>query len=380
MHRYHVRRTIQAARLSKFEEQSLVTTPLLLLAAVVLAMVNHSAGGPARALALIGLAVLAICAGVRGVRLYRAGASASMPASVARVPVRTRPRLISTTATAVLALVLPAATCVALLAILEWSWLPLAAVLLLGGLGLVLRAARSHEGDRVYRRDVPPAACRLLERLCMRADMPVPELVLEAGPTGNAWTTGGRIHLTHRLLELLDDSELEAVLAHELAHLANRDAGTMDVCSAPSRMLLAFVGIVIPSVRGWFRLAVMHGQWVGGATLGLTIFCVPPAFLFGWMSRLSVLGMSRSREFAADAAASALTGRPSALASALTKLDEDCGLTPRADLRQLEARAMLCILGTDHSRLGRLFCTHPRTAERVRRLQELEERVQANRG
>jgi heat shock protein HtpX len=101
--------------------------------------------------------------------------------------------------------------------------------------------------------------------------------------------------------------------------------------------------------------------------------------VFGWVSRLSVLGMSRGRESAADAAASALTGRPSALASALVKLDEDCGLTPRADLRQFEARAMLCILGTDHSRLGRFFCTHPPTAERVKRLQELERRVQAGR-
>jgi heat shock protein HtpX len=75
----------------------------------------------------------------------------------------------------------------------------------------------------------------------------------------------------------------------------------------------------------------------------------------------------------------ALTGRPSALASALVKLDEDSGLMPRADLRQFEARAMLCILGTDQSRLGRFVCTHPPTAERVKRLEELERRVQAGR-
>jgi len=379
MDRYHVRRAAQAARLSKFEEQSLLTGPLLLLAAVVLAALNDSAGGPARALALIGLGVLGLCATVRGLRLYRAGAAGSMPASVARVRVRIRPRRISTATTAGLALVLPAAACVVILAVVEWSWLPLAAVLVFGAIGLTVRTLQGREDDRPYHRDAPPSACRLLERLCIRADVPVPELVVQGGPTGNAWTTGGRIHLTHRLVELLDESELEAVLAHELAHLAHRDAGVMDVCSAPSRMLLAFVGMVVPSIRSWFRRVFMYGTFVGAVTLGLMIFCVPPAFVFGWVSRLSVLGMSRGREIAADAAASALTGRPSALASALVKLDEDCGLTPRADLRQFEARAMLCILGTDHSRLGRFFCTHPPTAERVKRLQELERRVQAGR-
>ncbi len=379
MDSYHVRRAVQAARLSTFEEQSLVTGPLLLLAALVLASLNDSAGGPARALALIGLGVLAVCAISRGVRLYRAGAVGSMPASVARVPVRIRPSRISTATTAALALVLPAVACVAVLAVVEWSWLPLAAILLFGAIGLSLRTLRSREDARSYHRDAPPSACRLLERLCIRADVPVPELVLEAGPTGNAWTTGGRIHLTPRLVQLLEESELEAVLAHELAHLAHRDAGVMDVCSAPSRMLLAFVGMVVPSIRSWLRRVFMYGTFVGGVTLGLMIFCVPPALLFGWVSRLSVLGMSRGREIAADAAASALTGRPSALASALVKLDEDSGLVPQADLRQFEARAMLCILGTDHSRLGRFFCTHPPTAERVKRLQELERRVQAGR-
>lgn len=109
----------------------------------------------------------------------------------------------------------------------------------------------------------------------------------------------------------------------------------------------------------------------------VAVLSVPPAFLLGWISRLSVLGMSRAREFAADAAAAALTGRPSALASALVKLDRGSDLMTRADLRQVQARAVLCIFGTDTSRLGPLFCTHPPTAARVKRLQAIEQRVQA---
>jgi heat shock protein HtpX len=118
-------------------------------------------------------------------------------------------------------------------------------------------------------------------------------------------------------------------------------------------------------------------------SVGITLFAgflaalsLPPAFLLGWASRLSVLRMSRTREFAADAAASALTGRPSALASALLKLDHDSDLMARDDLRQVQARATQCIVGTDSSRLGPLFCTHPRTAARVARLQAIEQRVQ----
>jgi heat shock protein HtpX len=109
----------------------------------------------------------------------------------------------------------------------------------------------------------------------------------------------------------------------------------------------------------------------------LSVLSVPPAFLIGWASRLSVLRMSRAREIAADATAAALTGRPSALVSALLRLERDGDLVPRADLRAVQARAMLCIVGTDTSRFGPVFCTHPLTAVRVKRLEEIEKRVQA---
>jgi heat shock protein HtpX len=78
--------------------------------------------------------------------------------------------------------------------------------------------------------------------------------------------------------------------------------------------------------------------------------------------------MSRTGEFAADAAAAALTGKPSALASALMKLDGERDWLPAADLRQAQARAVLCIVGADSSRLGPLFRTHPSIAARVKRL------------
>jgi heat shock protein HtpX len=326
MDRYHVRQTLREAGISSLEESSFVTGILLLVAGTAVAWVRADPGGLAWALGTFGLAALGVCAIARGVRLYRANVAASLPQSVGRVGVRAHPGRVSTATTALFASTAPS----------------------------------------------------LLVRLCMRGDIPVPDLVVEPGIVANAWTTGGRIHLTRPLLTLLDESELEAVLAHELAHLAHRDAAVMDVCSAPSRMLLGFVGFVVPGFRGWLRNIFVHGEPSIGLGLALlSVLCIPPAFFLGWVSRLSVLRMSRVREFAADAAAANLTGRPSALASALMKLDRDGDRMPRADLRQVQARAVLSILGTDSSRLGPLFCTHPPTAARVKRLEAIEVRLQA---
>jgi heat shock protein HtpX len=377
MHPYTLRQLLRDARMSGFERHALLTASLLIVAGVVLATMNDSSGGPAWALGTLGLCLLGLCAILRGVRLYRAGAAASMPRAVGRVGVRIRPRRLSTALTALFALVLPGAATAALVVMTDWGWLAIAGVLLFASLGMLLNALERGSLDLSYNYPCE-APTALLERLCMRADIPVPELVVEAGAVANAWTTRGRIHLTTPMLRLLDESELESVLAHEVAHLAHRDAAAMDVCSAPSRVLLGFAGVVTSWLGAWFR-HLFDLPFPGMAVLCAigAAFSVPPAFLFGWVSRLSVLGMSRAREFAADAAAATLTGRPSALASALLKLDDQSELISREDLRQAQALAVLSILGTDRSRLGPLFCTHPRTAARVKRLQAIEQRVQA---
>jgi heat shock protein HtpX len=266
---------------------------------------------------------------------------------------------------------------VTLVALVEWGWVLIAGALLLGCLGLLVGAVRrSRDLSYAY---PPGAEATVLERLCMRADIPVPELIVEADAEANAWTTRGRIHVTTRLLNKLDESELEAVLAHEIAHLAHRDAAVMDVCSAPSRVLLALAGVLASVLKAWRATVLELGSFGIPVMVAVgAVISLPPAFLLGWFSRLSVLGMSRSREFAADAAAAVLTGRPSALASALMKLDEQRDWLPTADLRESQARAVLCIVGADRSRLGPLFRTHPSTAARIRRLQAIEQRVQSS--
>jgi heat shock protein HtpX len=379
MHRYHVLQALRAAKLSALEEGALLAGPLLILAAVVTAVAGGEPGGLARVVGLAGLAALLLCAASRAVRRYGAGTTASLPTSVARVFVRTRPSRMVTAITGVLALGLPLAAGVALVSLVDWGWLVAAGVLLLGCGGmLVTWLGETRRGEAPYSRS-SAAVSELLGRLCMRADMPVPALVVASGPVAIAWTAGGRIHVTRPLLKLLDDAELEAVLAHEMAHLAHRDAAVMEICSAPSRVLLTCAGWLARRFLGAVRnewLLLPGGDMVRMAIAIPAIFGVPPAFLIGWISRLSVLGTSRAREFSADAAAATLTGRPSALASALMKLDRQREWTPRADLRQVEAYAVLCIVGVDRSRL---FSTHPPTAARVKRLRELEGRIQSGR-
>ena len=360
-------------RLSAFETGMLRTGLLSLAVAATTAVIVWDARGGARVLGLAGLLALLLCGASRGVRLYRAGVRASLPVSVGRTPVRIRPARGFVAISIALAVLLPLAASVALLVVVDWVWLLVAGVALLGAACAVL--ARTGEEERLYARaaEVPEA---LLQRLCIRADMPVPRVVVEYDIRANAWTAGGRIHLTDMLLELLDERELEAVLAHEVAHLARRDAGVMEICSAPSRVLLAFTTLVRRRLVRLTRGLIDHGAPLG-LPVGMVILAaltVPPAFVAGWISRLSLLGLSRAREHSADAAAATLTGSPSALVSALLKLDGQGGWTPRRDLRQAE---MLCIVPAVRTRLERMLSTHPSTAARVKRLEALEIAIQA---
>jgi hypothetical protein len=120
---YRLRQLLREARVSRFEEHTFLTGLLLIGAAVVLALVNGDLGGAAQALGALGLAVLGLCATSRAVRLYRANVTAALPESVGREGIRIRPRWISTVTTAMLALVLPAAGAVAIVALVESGWL-----------------------------------------------------------------------------------------------------------------------------------------------------------------------------------------------------------------------------------------------------------------
>lgn len=198
-------------------------------------------------------------------------------------------------------------------------------------------------------------------RLAGQADLPTPEVrVLDHG-TPVALTVGYRpaastLVCSRGVIESLSERELEAVLAHELAHVANRDATVLTALSAPG--------------------AVAH---LSRSRYGYNPVVEPVAMAVRLASRLYVALVSRGREYAADDGAVAITGDPAALASALESLDQELDRHPSTDLRERDTAAAFAIVPPpweehrffDRTRRfvrRRLFGTHPRTERRIRRL------------
>src|SRR4051812_47563139 len=201
-------------------------------------------------------------------------------------------------------------------------------------------------------------------RLCVMADLPRPEIVLEPESQPNSWMVAPprrtpRLHVTRGLLQALSGPELEAVVAHELAHLANRDALVMTVVGGPSSALLEGSR----AVSGVYWGGVFIGGWIARG--------------LGELGGLGTSALSRYRELSADAGAAALTGRPAALASALVKLSGGLERVPRADLRAVAGRDAFHLLpvGEEDRFLAALRATHPPLERRLAALERLERRM-----
>lgn len=255
------------------------------------------------------------------------------------------------------------ATGLVALAFVEPNWTPFIIVLsvIIGGAtiakygtasGLMLGAV---DARPVTERDQPKLYA-MLERLSALADVPVPDLAVVDSPTPNAFTVGVRrrdatIVVTSALQRLLTTGELEAVLAHELAHIANRDAGVMTFAGVPRTLgetLIAEEGAVF---YAWFFV-----WWLG-----------IPIWAFG---SLITLTLSRYREFAADRGSAILTGRPADMMSALVKLTQDDSEIPNIDLRKLGRVEALWVVATGRPRFA-IFSDHPPLEERLARLGEM---------
>ena len=206
-----------------------------------------------------------------------------------------------------------------------------------------------------------PELHAIVERLCVVADLAKPAIVLDRQAMPNSWiegtTRGGfRLHLTQGLLDLLEPRELEAVIAHELAHVANRDAAVMTVVGGPGEALLS--GGVRVAGQGWWPLML------GGADRRP---------LIGWVGHVGTRALSRYREFAADAGAVAMTGNPAALATALMKVSEGLVAIPKRDLRAAAvARRVPPAAGRARERRSCCRRRTRRCAARIERLERLE--------
>jgi len=237
-----------------------------------------------------------------------------------------------------------------------WQRLLLVVGLCVGLVATVSRMLREPPDGRVLAESDDPELFAVIDRLCAIGDMPRPELVLSEQAQPNSWVVHlprrkPRVYLTKGLRELLTLEELQAVLAHELTHIANRDALMMSVIALPG-------------------LAMMNARGGPGALAGIA----------GALSHTGTSALSRYRELAADAGAAAITGRPSALASALLKVSDSLKRIPSKDLRPAAALNAFNLVAVDQrprwwqrSRLlARVTASHPPLHERLEALHTLE--------
>jgi heat shock protein HtpX len=216
-------------------------------------------------------------------------------------------------------------------------------------------------------REQLPRAYEVVERLTRKAGIPMPKMYVIPTESPNAFATGrnpqhASVAVTHGILELLNDDELEGVLAHELGHVRNRDILTSSIAAT-----LAGAITILARMRFWFGIFGGYGgggdrDREGGGLGALAMLILGPL-----AAMLIQLWVSRTREFEADASGAHLTGNPYALASALEKIS---AVSRRVPLPASPNTAHLFIVAPllSGEMLANLFSTHPPIRQRIQRL------------
>jgi heat shock protein HtpX len=215
-------------------------------------------------------------------------------------------------------------------------------------------------------REQLPRAYAAVERLTAKQGLPMPKIYVLPTESPNAFATGrnpqhASVAVTHGILQLLDDEELEGVLAHELGHVRNRDILTSSIAAT-----LAGAITMVARMGYWASLfgggGGGRGRERGGGMSGLLMIIVAPI-----AASLIQLWISRTREFEADATGAATTGNPYALARALQKLED---YSKRIPMQASPSNAHLFIVAPllGSGGIGNLFSTHPPMKERIQRL------------
>ncbi|WP_435096418.1 zinc metalloprotease HtpX [Halorubrum sp. N11] len=229
---------------------------------------------------------------------------------------------------------------------------------------LALRSMGAHEvSPEEY-----PDLHRRMDRLSQQADLPKPTVAVADTQVPNAFATGrnkknATVAVTTGLLRSLDDDELDGVLAHELAHVKNRDVMVMTIASFLSTIAFFIVR------WGW----LLGGNNRQGAPV---IVAIVVSILVWIVSFLLIRALSRYREYSADRGAALITGKPGALASALMTIDGRMDRVPKEDLREEAEMNAFFIIPIKAGFVGKIASTHPPTESRIERLRELEREIE----
>jgi len=219
-----------------------------------------------------------------------------------------------------------------------------------------------------------PQLHAMVERLCVQANLPKPRVAVANTRMPNAFAIGrspkkATVCATTGIMELLSPAELEGVMAHELTHVQNRDVMVMTIAS-----FFATVAAYIVQFGFFFGGGGMSSNDDDGPSAAVVILVSMAVYV---VSFLLLQALSRYREFAADRGSAVITGRPSALSSALMKIAGTMDRIPQQDLRSAEGMAAFYIF-PPHAKqsLMNLFSTHPPLEKRIAALSRLEAQLQ----
>ena len=237
---------------------------------------------------------------------------------------------------------------------------------------IALSAYRAQPIDRQQ----APAVYDMVEKLANKAEIPMPGVYVVPGQAANAFATGrdpehAAVAVTEGIVNALSSEELEGVLAHELTHIINRDTLTQAV-AATLGGAVAFIAQMLQYSMFFGGNRNRDGGGANPLALIATIFLAPMA------ATIIQMGISRTREFAADAGAAKLTGNPRALANALKRLEASAQRLPMQANPAFEP--LLIVNALPQQMFRSLFSTHPSTDDRVARLLEIEQELSTGRG
>lgn len=229
---------------------------------------------------------------------------------------------------------------------------------------IVLAMYRAQE---VTRKEFPELF-NIVEKLSMKANLPMPRVYIIDNPTPNAFATGrnpqnSAVAVTTGIMRILNSDELEGVIAHELSHIKNRDILVSTIAAT-----LAGTITFIARMAGW--AAMFGGGHRDDRDNGNIFYELALIILAPIAAMLIQLAISRSREFMADESGALISGKPLGLASALNKLSKANEALPMHNANEASAH-MFIVNPLSGKSLLKLFSTHPPIEERIERLQEI---------
>jgi heat shock protein HtpX len=249
-------------------------------------------------------------------------------------------------------------------------------LLICGGLALLQlttsdKLALHAMGAREVTPQEAPELHAMIERLCIQADLPKPKIAVAQTNMPNAFALGrsqksATVCATTGIMNMLSPAELEGVMAHELAHVKNRDVMIMTIAS--------FFASVAAMILQFGFLFGGGGQSDDDDGPGMFAIIIVSLIVYV-VSFVLMMALSRYREFVADRGAALVTGRPSALASALRKIASGMDRLPQQDLRAANELSAFFIASPKKVVAG-LFATHPPMEQRIERLMAYERELQ----